>query len=115
MEPDLNLLEYLTGKGVQHIEEAVKGAQHLPKTVVGVAIHLLDMDGNVDLLTSKQQLTYEKFLKPLLFDVPCQGVSGPSSCQGNGLVETEALIACYNSGEFLCRACRTARAEENAG
>ncbi len=115
MEPDLNLLEYLTSKGVHHIEEAVKGAQHLPKTVVGVATHLLDMDGVVGLLTSKQQLTYEKFIKPLMIDVPCQGITGPESCRGNGIIETEALIACYNSGEFRCRSCRAALAEENSG
>jgi hypothetical protein len=113
MEPDLNLLEYLTGKGARYIEEAVQGTGYLPRTVVGVATNLLDMDGDVELLTAKQKVTYEKFLVPLLFDVPCQGIAGPQSCRGDGRIETEALIACYNSGDFHCRACRAALAEQN--
>jgi hypothetical protein len=113
MEPDLNLLEYLTGKGAHYIEKAVQGSGYLPRTVVGVATNLLDMDGNVDLLTAKQKVTYEKFIKPLLFDVPCWGISGPESCRGDGKIEVEVLIACYNSGEFRCRACRAALADKN--
>ncbi|OHB25038.1 MAG: hypothetical protein A2X84_09995 [Desulfuromonadaceae bacterium GWC2_58_13] len=112
MDPDLNLLEYLVGKGAHYIEESVEGTTYLPRTVIGVATHLLDMDGSVDLLTAKQKVTYEKFLKPLLFDVPCQGISGAGSCRGNGLVEAEVLKKCYFHSEFRCLACRAALAEK---
>ncbi len=57
-EIDLDLLEYLCHKGAHYIEAAVAGAQHLPKTVIGVGTFLLDHDGNVDLLTARQQVTY---------------------------------------------------------
>ena len=107
-EIDLDLLRYLTGKGSHYIEAAVEGTGYLPKTVIGVGTYLLDIDGNVDLLTGKQTVTYERFLKPLLFDVSCQGIAGPETCRGNGLIEPELLPKCYRDGEFRCRLCREA-------
>jgi hypothetical protein len=106
MELNLDLLAYLIGKGSRHIEEAVEGTGYLPKTVIGLGNFLLDIDGNVDLLTSKQKVTYEKFLHPLLFDVPCQGLAGPGTCQGDGLIEEDLLLKCYREDEFRCRRCR---------
>jgi len=66
MDLDLNLLSQLISKRTDEIEEIVAGTGYLPRTVIGVGIFLLDNDGNLDLLTSKQQVTFEKFLKPLL-------------------------------------------------
>jgi hypothetical protein len=106
MEIDLDLLEYLCHKGAHYIEAAVAGSGYLPRTVIGVGTFLLDRDGNLDLLTAKQQVTYERFLKPLLFDVACGG----GSCRGSGVIEAELLPKCYRDGEFLCRRCREAGA-----
>ena len=106
MDIDLELLDYLTAKGMPHIEAAVEGTGYLPRTVRGVAIFLLDRDGNVDLLTAKQQVTYDRFLKPLLFDVPCQGNSGPETCRGNGLIGQGLLEQAYRGNDFRCAACR---------
>lgn len=108
MEIDLDLLAYLLGKGKSHIEAAVQGTGYLPRTVIGVGTNLIDTDGNIDLLAPKPRATYEKFLKPLLFDVPCQGLSGPESCQGNGRIESEILLKGYRDEELRCRACRAA-------
>lgn len=108
MEIDLDLLTYLIGKGKSHIEKAVQGTQYLPRTVIGIGTNLLDTDGNIDLLASKPRATYEKFLKPLLFDVPCQGLDGPQSCQGSGTIEAELLGKCYRDEELRCSACRAA-------
>lgn len=105
-EIDLDLLNYLCHKGAHHIEAAVRGHQHLPRTVIGVGLFLLDHDGNVDLLTAKQQVTYNTFLRPLLFAVPCRGRTGATACRGTGLVEGELLPKCYRDDEFLCRSCR---------
>jgi hypothetical protein len=112
MELDLDLLEYLVGKGSRYIEEAVEGTGYLPKTVIGLGTFLLDNEGDVDLLTSKQRVTYEKFLEPLLFDVPCQGLSGPDTCQGSGLIEADLLLKCYRDDEFRCLRCRQATAAQ---
>lgn len=66
MEINVIKLHHLITKRVDKIEKIVEGTGYLPKTVIGVGTFLLDNDGDVDLLTSKQQVTFEKFLKPLL-------------------------------------------------
>ena len=70
MEIDLNALERLLKKRLDEIELIVAGTGYLPKTVIGVGTVLLDNQGEVELLTSKQQVTFEKFIKPLLESSP---------------------------------------------
>ncbi len=48
------------------MKKIVAGTGYLPRTVIGVGTFLLDNDGNRDLLTAKQQVTFERFLQPLL-------------------------------------------------
>lgn len=110
MDIDLDLLSYLIGKGKPYIDTAVEGTQYLPRTVIGVGTFLLDNYGDTDLLAPKPKATFEKFLQPLLFDVKCQGLSGPESCQGNHRIEKELLLKCYRDAEFRCSACRKALA-----
>ncbi len=66
MELDLDLLSNLISKRTDEIAEKVTGTGYLTRTVVGVGTFLLDNDGDVNLLTAKQMVTFEKFLKPLL-------------------------------------------------
>ncbi len=66
MEIDLDLLKDLINNRIEDIEQIVDGTGYLPRTVLGLGTFLLDQDGNLDLLTAKQQVTFEKFLKPLL-------------------------------------------------
>lgn len=66
MDLDLKLLEHLISKRIDKIEKIVAGTGYLPKTVIGVGTFLLDNQGDIDLLTANQQVTFEKFLKPLL-------------------------------------------------
>ncbi len=66
MEIDLDLLNDLINNRIEDIEKIVDGTGYLPRTVLGLATFLLDHDGNLGLLTAKQQVTFEKFLKPLL-------------------------------------------------
>jgi len=70
MEIDLNALERLLKKRLDEIELIVAGTGYLPKTVIGVGTVLLDNQGEVELLTSKQQVTFDKFIKPLLESSP---------------------------------------------
>lgn len=105
---DLDLLEYLVYTDTDYIKATVADSSYLPRTVLGVGTFLLDNDGNLDLLTAKQQVTFEKFLRPLLFNVACQGLAGPETCMGNGRVEEELLLSCYRSTIFRCHACREA-------
>jgi hypothetical protein len=66
MELDLVLLRQLITKRADEIERSVAGTGYLARTVIGVGTFLLDNEGNLDLLTAKQQVTFEKFLRPLL-------------------------------------------------
>jgi hypothetical protein len=107
-EIDLDLLAYLIGKGSRHIEAAVEGTGYIPKTVIGLGTFLLDVDGDVDLLTAKQKVIFDKFLRPLMFEVPCQGLSGTETCGGTGLIEGDLLQKCYREDAFRCSRCRDA-------
>ncbi len=66
MEPDLGQLRYLLKKRTAEIEKIVAGTGYLPKTVIGVATFLLDNEGDIDLLSSRQRAVFDKFIKPLL-------------------------------------------------
>lgn len=66
MDIDLDKLKHLINKRTDEIEEIVAGTGYLPRTVIGLGTYLLDNLGDVDLLTAKQQVTFEKFIKPLL-------------------------------------------------
>jgi hypothetical protein len=66
MDIDLDQLNRLINQRPEVIAKAVAGTGYLPRTVVGVGTFLLDNQGNLDLLTAKQQVTFERFLKPLL-------------------------------------------------
>lgn len=66
MDIDLDLLENLIHKHADEIAARVAGTGYLVRTVAGVGTFLLDNEGNLDLLTAKQQVTFERFLRPLL-------------------------------------------------
>lgn len=66
MELDLNVLRNLISKRRDEIEKSIEGTGYLAKTVIGVGTFLLDNEGDIDLLSSKQRATFERFLKPLL-------------------------------------------------
>ena len=70
MELDLDALHALITRRTAEIEQKVAGTGYLPRTVIGVATFLLDNEGNFDLLTAKQQVTFEKFIRPLLASPP---------------------------------------------
>ena len=70
MKIDLVLLRNLISRRTDEIEKSVSGTGYLAKTVIGVATFLLDNEGNIDLLTANQKVTFEKFIKPLLVSRP---------------------------------------------
>ena len=66
MNVDLTLLSNLIRKRSDEIEKSVTGTGYLARTVIGIGTFLLDNEGNLDLLTAKQKVIFEKFLEPLL-------------------------------------------------
>lgn len=69
MHVDLNKLSTLIHKRADEIERSVAGTGYLTRTVMGVCTFLMDNEGDVELLSAKQKLTFERFIKPLL-DTP---------------------------------------------
>ena len=66
MNVDLALMRNLIHKRADEIEKSVAGTGYLARTVIGVGTFLLDNEGDVDLLSAKQRVIFEKFLLPLL-------------------------------------------------
>jgi hypothetical protein len=66
MYVDLNQLRVVINKRTGEIEKKVAGTGYLARTVIGIATYLLDNEGDLDLLTSKQRVIFDKFLVPLI-------------------------------------------------
>ena len=66
MNIDNAALKNLISKRNDEIVKIVAGTGFLAKTVIGVGTFLLDNEGDVDLLSAKQKVIFEKFLLPLL-------------------------------------------------
>jgi len=66
MHVDLDKLSTLIHKRADEIEKSVAGTGYLPRTVIGVSTYLLDNEGDTELLSAKQKLTFERFILPLL-------------------------------------------------
>lgn len=66
MKVSLHPLRFLLSRRTSAIERSVAGTGYLAKTVIGVATFLLDNEGDIDLLTDKQKITFERFILPLL-------------------------------------------------
>jgi len=66
MNVDPILLKNLLSKRRDEIEKIVAGTGYLARTVIGVGTFLVDNEGNLDLLSSKQRATFDKFILPLL-------------------------------------------------
>ncbi len=66
MNIDLTQMKNLLSKRSHEIEKNVEGTGYLARTVMGVGTFLVDNEGDYDLLTAKQKVIFEKFLKPLL-------------------------------------------------
>lgn len=66
MNVDLTLLKNLIHKRADEIDKSVAGTGYLARTVIGVGTFLLDNEGDVDLLSAKQKVIFDKFLLPLL-------------------------------------------------
>jgi hypothetical protein len=66
MYVDLDKLSTLIHKRADEIEKGVAGTGYLVRTVIGVGTYLLDNEGDLDMLSARQKLTFERFLLPLL-------------------------------------------------
>lgn len=66
MHVDMVLMKNLINQRGYEIEKSVSGTGYLAKTVIGVGTFLLDNEGDLDLLSAKQRVVFDKFIQPLL-------------------------------------------------
>ena len=66
MYVDLDKLSTLIHKRAEEIEKSVAGTGYLARTVIGVGTFLLDNEGDLELLSARQKLTFDRFIQPLL-------------------------------------------------
>jgi hypothetical protein len=88
MHVDLAKLSNLIHKRADEIDKSVAGTGYLARTVIGVCIFLLDNEGDIDLLSAKQKLTFERFLRPLLDDGISDGK--PDRAKAGSMVHKQA-------------------------
>jgi hypothetical protein len=106
---DLNVLEFVIDKDHDHLIEAVADSSSTLDAAIGVAKFLIANKGDLSLLKGKQNYVYETCLKPV-FRVPCEGLIGDvedgDSCSGDGFVDEDLLMQCYQDDDFRCQLCR---------
>lgn len=66
MNINMTSMRNLIHKRADEIDQIVAGTGYLARTVIGVGTFLLDNEGDLDLLSAKQKVVFEKFLLPLL-------------------------------------------------
>lgn len=66
MNTDMTAMKNLIHKRADEIDKIVAGTGYLARTVMGVGTFLLDNEGDLDLLSAKQKVIFERFLLPLL-------------------------------------------------
>lgn len=103
---DVHLLRYLVNDAEDRIAELTPDDQ-AHQSALGVGRLLIGNGGHLDNLTPKQLYTYETYLQPLMENVPCDGMLGDAeSCNGNGVIDEEELLLCYQEDEMRCQICR---------
>jgi hypothetical protein len=107
LEPlELEVLKHIVSNNPQYIEELAEQNKLDESASVGIARAIIGYDGDISKLKPNQNHHYEKCIKPLLEDVPCDGVFGPDTCTGTGYVDDDSLLISYMSGDFMCQHCR---------
>lgn len=105
-------LRHIVENAPELIEENVPAKGNFDATI-GVAKLLIGNNGKVNELSEKQSYHYDNYIRPLIENVPCDGVFGPddddgghSGCIGSGTVDDEDLEGCYILDEMLCQECK---------
>lgn len=103
---NLDVLKHLVKNDPETITRGVQ-KKHDPKAALGVANFLIGNNGDVEKLSPKQRYYWTRYIRPLIEDVPCEGVFGDGEvCTGNGFVDDESLLLGYQDDSLLCQVCR---------
>ncbi|EGQ8490968.1 hypothetical protein GTP20_23820 [Vibrio alginolyticus] len=112
----LEVLGFIFDNCPEKIEELAEGSK---VKNVDVSLRLAGLLGHGDItleeLTEAQVYHYEKSMRPLIENVPCDGVLGiienddgeyVDTCNGNGYIDEESLLISYQEDDFKCQICR---------
>ncbi|MFJ5538987.1 hypothetical protein [Vreelandella titanicae] len=103
---NLEVLQHIVRNEPERIEALANESGLDASASIGVAEFLAGNDGDVSLLSSKQQYHYDNAIEPLAQNVPCDGVFADDTCTGDGVIDDELLLGCYLEDNFLCQHCR---------
>jgi hypothetical protein len=106
---NLEVLEHIVTNDPGYIETLAEENGLDETASLGIARFLIGNNGDLSKLTQRQIHHYKKCIKPLIEDVPCEGVFGPEepdSCSSGGIIDDDSLLTCYMLDDFKCQHCR---------
>jgi len=96
-------LNDMNKNALEVIEYLVEYTDHLSDNAQDIAEKIL-FDGSLDDLDALERDTYSTDIEPLL-SPDCLGTNG-KGCLKQASVESEFVLECYQSGNYLCEECR---------
>jgi hypothetical protein len=107
---NVDLLSFLIQNEL-HIENMAKKASLKGEISVGIAKRILDNNGSLEGLSTKQMHHYQNVLLPLMENVTCEGPvglldGGASSCVNGEVIDDSSLLQSYTEDRFMCQICR---------
>ncbi len=102
---NIEVLQYVIDNENTRLSDAVSESGTTMEAAIDVAKVLLANNGDASVLKEKQNYVNEKCIEPL-FKIPCEGIYGEGTCTGDGMVDEESLLLCYQEDRFLCQHCR---------
>jgi hypothetical protein len=109
----VDALEFLLANDTSRLESAAERAGQDYAATVGIARKLIGEQGSTSGLSAAQAHVYQRAIRPLLVDVPCEGPLGyvageqnQSTCAAGGTIDSESLRTAYEMNDFVCQTCR---------
>ncbi len=106
-EDHTKVLKYIVDNNEEYIMDSAKeNGINNPDASVGVAKFLLGGSGNFSEMSVNQKHHYDNAIKPLIIDVPCDGmINEDGSCIGNGSIDEDSLLGAYIGQDMRCQHC----------
>lgn len=108
---NLEVLNHLIQNDVERIEQLAAKGKVDAVASVGIAKLIAAQKGDVTSLSAKQAFLFDTAVRPLIVNVPCEGViglmeDGSDSCVSGGFIDDESLLLSYLDDDFKCQHCR---------
>ncbi|MCH1782892.1 MULTISPECIES: hypothetical protein [Psychrobacter] len=106
-EYQTKVLKYIVDNNEEYIVDSARNnGINKPDASVGVAKFLSADSGNFAKMSTSQKHHYDNAIKPLIIDVPCDGmINEDGSCIGNGSIDEDSLLGAYIGQDMRCQHC----------